>query len=243
MSRQGFSLFGDLDGLRHGPGATGVDRERDVRADRLARGGDFRDADFVQLDVAVAARDRCGAVVPHHIGVAVAQQAGIGRHALDGFGAAEQAIERLAGALAGDVPQRDVERRQRETDRPVARAIALPVGDVAHQRRNVGRVAADRERRNGVLHRDLGDAAGGEAKTLAPADEAFIGRHLDEQRLHIRPLRRRGVLGGIAEVVGHADMERLYGGDFHRLNFDGLRKNGSMPATDIMTGYPSSTNA
>ena len=53
----------------------------------------------------------------------------------------------------------------------------------------------------------------------------------------------RGVFGGIAEVVRYADVERLDGGDFHRLNFDGLRENGSMPATDIMTGYSSSTNA
>ena len=135
--------------------------------------------------------------------------------------AAEQAIKRLARALAGNVPQRDVERRQREGDRTVARAIALPVGDVAHQRRNVGRVAADRERRNRFLHRDFGDAAGGEAKTLAPADDAVVGRHLDEQRLHFRPLHGRGVLGGIAEVVRHADVERLDGGDFHWLNFDG----------------------
>jgi hypothetical protein len=73
--------------------------------------------------------------------------------------------------------------------------------------------------RNRFLDRDFGDAAGGEAETLAPADDTVIGRHLDEQRLHLRPLRGGGVLGGIAEIVRHADVERLDGGDFHRLNF------------------------
>ena len=198
-------------------GRARVDGERDVGADRLACGGDLGDADLVQLDLAIAAFERLGAVAADDVGIAEPQQARIGRQALDRFGAAEQAVERLVGALAGDVPQRDVERRQRETDRTVAGAIALPVGDLAGERRDVGRVAADRERRDGARDRDRGDAAGGEPEALAPADHAVVGRDLDEQRFHGPPLHRSGILRGVAEIVRHADMERLDGGDFHGL--------------------------
>ena len=206
---------GHRDGLVDIPGATGIDHQRGVGTDRFARRRDFGDADLMKLDEGVAALDRLGAILPDDIGVAVAQQARIGRHALHLLRSAEQTVERLAGALSGNIPQRNVERRECKTDRAVARAIALLVGDIRHQRRDVGRIAPDRQRRNGPFHRHLGNAASRQAKALAPTDDALVRRDFDEQRFHPRPLRRGGILRRIAEVIGNADVEGFDGCDFH----------------------------
>jgi len=79
----------------------------------------------------------------------------------------------------------------------------------------------DSQWRNRSFHRNLGDAAGRQAETLTPADETFVRRHFDEERLHPGPLYCRRILHRVAEVVRHADVERLYGADFHCL---GLRE-------------------
>jgi hypothetical protein len=73
----------------------------------------------VQLDVAIALFDRLLGARRDLLGIAVLQQAGIGRQ-LVAARAAQQPMQRQAGCLAGDVPQRDVEARQREDRDAVA---------------------------------------------------------------------------------------------------------------------------
>jgi hypothetical protein len=103
----------------------------------------------VQLDVAVAAGDGRRRDPAHDIGVGVAQQAGIGRK-LRSAGAAEEAVERQAGRLAGDVPQRDVEAGQAEGDGAVAPEEMQLLLQVAADAADVAGIAADGERRDWV---------------------------------------------------------------------------------------------
>jgi len=73
----------------------------------------------VQLDVAIALLDREFRSRGDALGIAVFEQAGIARQR--GLSCpAEQAMERQVGGLAGDVPKRDVEARQRKDRDAVA---------------------------------------------------------------------------------------------------------------------------
>ena len=67
-----------VDRLGHRPGAVDIHHQPRVRTDRLARGADHRHVDFVQLDVAIAARHGTLRGRADQIRRAVAQQAGIG---------------------------------------------------------------------------------------------------------------------------------------------------------------------
>ena len=84
------------------------------------RGAHHRQLDLVQLDIAIAPRHRARSQAGGDDGGrAVAQQAGIGGQ-VGARRRAPQPPQRQPGGLAGDVPQRDVERRQRVDVRPVA---------------------------------------------------------------------------------------------------------------------------
>ena len=102
---------------------------------------------LVQLDRGIAAPDRLFGVTGNQIGLAVTQQARIGRNAISA-GPAKQAMDRHALRLAGNVPQRDVDAGKRETDRsmpPHGMQLALQVG---HECRHVGEFAANAQRRD-----------------------------------------------------------------------------------------------
>ena len=133
--------------------------------------------------------------------------------------AAEQLIERQAGALALDVPQRDVDAAHRvEEHRPVA-----PVGaDVARLPDvfDLVDVAADEERLQVLLERGLHDQRALRERRAAPADEARLGRldlHDDEadavrrgeDRLDVADLHRRRAAHGLREHRGGGRREAL----------------------------------
>jgi hypothetical protein len=90
------------------PWAVGVDHDGDVVARRQPRRLDLRLLGLVQLDVAIALLDRLLGARGDLLRIAVLQQAGIGRQ-LVAARAAQQPMQRQAGRLAGNVPQRDVE--------------------------------------------------------------------------------------------------------------------------------------
>ncbi len=169
---------------------------------------------LVQLDGRVAARDRLLGVAGDEIGLAVAQQARIGRNAIPG-GAAEQAMEGHALRLAGNVPQRDVDAGKRETDRPVpAHGVKLAL-QVRHERRHVGEFAPDAQRRHDARDRLPRQRRSGKAERLAPAGEAGIGVDAHEQGLHVRPRPERPHLLGAAVLIGHGDEDGFDFRDFH----------------------------
>jgi hypothetical protein len=65
-------------GLVAAPRTVGVEHQRDVRPDRLARRLHGRHGDLVQLDLAEALRDGGAAASRHRLGAGAAQQARIG---------------------------------------------------------------------------------------------------------------------------------------------------------------------
>src|SRR3546814_12213596 len=76
---------------------------------------------FRSLDVAIAFLDRRLGDVADHLGVLVLEQAGVGRDRRLHL-PAEQAVQRQARRLAGDVPERNVDAADRERGDEIGRA-------------------------------------------------------------------------------------------------------------------------
>ena len=188
----------------HGPRAVGVDHQPCIRPDRLARGAHLRHGDLVQLDVAVAACHGAFAGGGDHACLAVAQQAGIAGQMRHRRGA-EQPPQRQAGGLAGDVPQRDVERGQREHVRAVAAEGVERLRQSCAQPGNVARVLPEDGRRKlGVQHR-LRGRGGGVAEALAPAFQPLVGDDAQPDRVHRLPAeaaRHRGLAAHVERDAG-----------------------------------------
>jgi len=169
---------------------------------------------FVQLDRGVTAPDRLLGIAGDQIGFAVAQQARIGRNAIPGR-PAEQAVNRHALRLAGNVPQRDVDAGKRETDRPMpphGMQLALQVG---HERGHVGEFAANAQRRDDAQNRLARQRRSGKAERLAPAGNAGIGVDADEQGFHMRPRPERPHRLRPAMLIGCGDENGFDAGDLH----------------------------
>src|SRR5262249_39886861 len=102
--------------LLHGPGAVGVEHHDGLLTGRLAGSSDLRYRRLVQLDVLVAALDRPTRRFHYVRDVAVDHQARVHGY-LVGERPAQQVDERLSGAFAEDVPQRNVDGRDAVHDR------------------------------------------------------------------------------------------------------------------------------
>ena len=149
----------------------------------------------------------------------VAHQAGVGAHLLPPR-AAEQVAERQAGALAGDVPQRDVDRGMRIDHRPVAAEDVEGLRRLPVQSIDVGCVLADEPRAHIGLERRLGRRDDRVAEALAPAGDAGVGLNLHQQVVHGRKSQAGEVLLRRAHVEGNADVVRVDGRDLHGLLLD-----------------------
>ena len=91
--------------------------------------------DLVQLDAAIAALDRPRRIARDQIGIPIAQQARIGRHAID-LRRPEHPVQRLALCLPGNIPQRDIEfPRARTTPGHCGRSCAAFAPDRPSDRR------------------------------------------------------------------------------------------------------------
>ena len=135
--------------------------------------------------------------------------------------AAEQLIERHAGALALDVPQRDVDAAHRVEEHaavPPVRAHVARLPDVL----DLVDVAADQERLQILLDRGLHDQrALGEGRA-APADQPGLGR-LDLHDDEADPVRRG------EDGLDVADLDRS--GPAHRLRVGGRRAGANASAS------------
>ena len=136
---------------------------------------------------------------------------GVGLH-LPTVGAADQLVDRPAGGPAHDVPQRDVDARERR-DGEALRAVVLDaVVEVLPHHLHVEGVAAEDAR--GVLRLDQRLVHRGRAIALAPAGDAHIRRHLDDARAAggVEPAAGRGegpLHLGLQQVAG--DARHLHG--------------------------------
>ena len=105
--------------------------------------------------------------------VAVGQQAGIGGK-LRALAATQQSVQRLTGALAEDVPQRDLDTGERIDERPIAAQQVHRMQDVAGKCVDITRVASYDQRSDDAIQGRLGCRNGGVAKRLAPTDQAVF---------------------------------------------------------------------
>ncbi len=155
-----------------------------------------------------------GAHAPHSARRAVAHEAGVGPH-LATAGAAEEIAQRQTGALARDVPQRDVDGGVRVNHRTIASEDVEGLRRLAMQGVDVGRVLTHEPRGHVGLERGLGGRDDGVAEALAPAGDAGVGLHLDEEMIHGGEAQAGELLLWRPHVERDADVVGADGGDFH----------------------------
>src|SRR6202034_2317406 len=95
-----------------------------------------------------------------------------------GPAAAEQPPQRLPGALAKQIPQCDLDPRERVDERPVAPEQMRAMQNGAAERVDVARVTSDQKRCNNGIERRLGRGDCGVPEGFAPADETVVGLDL-----------------------------------------------------------------
>ena len=204
-----------LDRLLHRPWTVDIVHDGDVRPGARARRLHRIDPMLVQLDVLESAADHLAANPPDRVRVAIAHQARVGPHLLASPTAAEQVAQWQVGALAGDVPQRDIDGGVRVYDWPIATEDVEGLGRLAMQGVDIGRVLADEPGTHMRLQRRLGRGNDGVPETFAPAGDAGVRFHLDEEMIHGgKPQAGEFLLRG-AHVEGNADVVRVDGRNLH----------------------------
>ena len=171
---------------------------------------------FMQLDQPIAAPDGFGDFAHHHLFIAIAQQACI-RRQRGSRAAAEQLVQRHAGALGRDIPQRDIHARHRKHHRPAAPRVIEAAMQVSHDLRNLRRVFIQAARRNDLLDRGARALPTRIGKGLAPAGNALVRFHLDQQGVHILLRRAARMRHSVVEHQWDAYQYRFHAGDFHCL--------------------------
>jgi len=168
----------------------------------------------VQLDEPVAAPERLLRVTGDRVSRAVAQEARVGRQ-LDARAPAEQAIGRHPSDLARDVPQRDVDARQRVHRRPVAPDPVQQTLHVVVEGRDLARIAADTH----GPEQGVDDGTRGRkhpmAERLAPADDAAVGLDADQQHVDAGSRPPAEHRRGPVDQHRHVEYERLNPCDLH----------------------------
>ena len=210
----GPELQGHLARLFGRPGTVGVDHDLHVGACRLPRGAYFGDLRLVQFDVPIALLDREFGTRRDALRVLVLQEAGVGRQRRLPR-SAQQPVQRQVGRLARDVPQRDVETRQREHGDAIAAEQVQFLLQVARKPGDVSGIPANRQRRHHRVDRALYRVGAVVAERVAPARDAVVGLHLDHQDIVGRSGARRDAACRLTEGEGHLDVDGFYFRDLH----------------------------
>ena len=211
----GLEPGGHLPRLGRGPRAVRIHAERRPVPHRGARRRHLRLPRLVELDGRIAFVERGARLRGDELGVPVLEQARVPGNERRRGGAAEEPPERHPGLLGGEVPQGDVERGQGEQGDAVAAEEVQRLLQLAHEGRDVGRVPADRDRRDGLVdHRPDGGQAV-VAERLPPADRAVLG--LDPHQQDVERFPRPSAPGRrrAAVVVGDGEGDRLHAGNLH----------------------------
>jgi len=120
--------------------------------------------------------------VGHGVGGTVAQETRVGGQ-VSARAAAEQAIERNAGRLARDVPERDVDPRERVHRGAVPAHAVQHALDLIVGREDLARVAADEHRTDERVDGRPGRVEDAVAEGFAPSREAGVGLDADQQHV------------------------------------------------------------
>ena len=121
------------------------------------------------------------------------------------------------GTLARDVPERDVDRRETIDKRTTASEYMKLLLQIDHELAERRGVPPDDLRREHRVDDDFRGRDCAEAESLAAADGAGVGRHLDDQRvdrLQASPPPNR-LVGPAARRERDPQWDGLDGGDFH----------------------------
>jgi len=196
------------------PRAVGIHHEADIGPHRLPRGLDRRDRDLVNFDEAVPLRGRARRHPADDLRLAVAEQARIGAELALGS-AAEEAVQRLAAALPGDVPQGDVDRRQGVNHRPIASEEVELLRRLGHEAGDVRRVAADEVAGDQRIEGRLCGRRHGMSEALPPAGDAVLGLDLDQEDRHAAPALSGERLRGRPRLVRNVDEDGRDRSDLH----------------------------
>ena len=172
----------------------------------------------MQLDVAEALRDGSAAALRHGRGAGAAQQARIHRE-LGTLRPAEQTVQRLAGHLAGKVPQRDIDAGERIHDRAVAAEQMQRALQIAHQRVDVARVAPDQYRADQRVEHGPGAGRDRVSERLAPAGDPLIGLDPHQQHAQARSRAAGDGLQPAGRAIRDSEQDGFDRGDLHCVSF------------------------
>ncbi len=200
--------------LRRCPGTVGVHHDRDAGARGLASGLHLGLPGLVQLDVAVAFRQRLPRLQGDDFGIVQPEEAGIGID-LRARRTAQQLHQRLSRALARQIPERDVEARQRKDGDAVTPEEMQRLLHPVQEPGNVPGIATDRERRHHVVDGSAYRTLAIVAEGVAPADEAVLGLDAHQQRLEPAPVPPAPALGLGRALEGDLERNRLDAHDLH----------------------------
>jgi hypothetical protein len=141
------------------------------------------------------------------------QQAGVGGQ-LAARAATEQPRQRLAGALAEQIPQRDLDPGEGIDEWPVAAEHMCAMQHGAGQAVDVTSVAPDHQRRDDAVERRPGRRNCGVTKGFTPADQSVFGLDLHHQNIEMIP-GLPGQQGMRFHIEGKRDHEAFDCGDRH----------------------------
>ena len=142
----------------------------------------------MELDGRVAFAKRSAHVVRDELGVAVLQKARVAGDGRRRSGSAEKLPEGHTGPLRGEVPECDVNRGNPEHGDSVAAEEVQRLLQLPRHRRDVGRVAADQDRRHRRIDHRLHRRHAVVAERLSPADRPVVG--LDPHQEDVERLPR-----------------------------------------------------
>ena len=159
--------------------AVHVDHQRDIFADRFSRGKHRRRGRLVQLDGAIALPQRRLAFLCDEVGIADPQQARIGRN-LRALLRAQQAMQRHAFGAGGEIPQRDIQRRDREHRDAVAAEQMQIALDLLHESRDSGGIGHLLAAACGAIISSIAGAAWSAGRRSRKHRPSRSGRHRDD---------------------------------------------------------------
>src|SRR3989441_3443390 len=145
---------------------------------------------------------------------AVAEQARV-RGQVRAGASAEQAVERDAGGLARDVPERDVDARQRVDRGPAPADPVQQTLDLVVDRGDLARIAADAHRSEDRVDDGASRRKDAVAECFAPTGDPGIGVDTDEEHIDAGPGSPAEHRRGAVDLHRHGEDDRFDSRDLH----------------------------
>ena len=191
----GNALQCDIQRLVRGPGAVDVQHQQDVLAGGLTCYVHAFDVNLMQLDGFVALVTRLGDGFRYMLRRRITDQTGVGGD-FRRRGTAKELVQGQAGALAGQVPQRDVHAADAKIGHPVTAEQVRVAEHPVLQRGDLGGVGTDEHGFEYFVHDRGGGLRHAVAERLAIPGQPRIGVHGNKHLVEIAPRPRHFLLAG-----------------------------------------------